>query len=79
VNENVVAFVVSTSSRIDEYTDTLPEVLADPAVTVKLDELADATAYTASTALPEVKSNQIRSPTEKLFVTVTVMVVEVCE
>jgi hypothetical protein len=79
VNENVVALVVSTSSKIDEYTDTFPEVLADPAVTVKLDELAVATAYAASTELPEVKSNQTLSPTEKLFAMVTVIVVEVCE
>jgi len=79
VKENVVAFVVSTSNRIDEYTDTFPELVADAAVTVKVDALAVAIAYAALTALPEVMVNQTRSPTVKLFAMVTVITVVVCE
>jgi hypothetical protein len=79
VNENVVALVVSTSSKIDEYTDTFPELVADAAVTVNCEELAVTIAYAAETALPEVIVNQTRSPAVKLFAMVTVMVVVVCE
>lgn len=79
INENVVAMVVSTSSKIDEYTDTFPELVADAAVTVNCEELAVTTAYAAETALPEVMDNQIRSPTEKLFAMVIVITVVVCE
>jgi hypothetical protein len=79
VKENVVAFVVSTSNKIDEYTDTFPELVADAAVTVKVDALAVATAYAAVTALPEVMVYHSRSPAVKLFAMVTVITVVVCE
>jgi hypothetical protein len=48
-------------------------------VTVNCEELAVATVYTASDAVPEVKSSQTRSPTAKVLVMVTVIVVVVCE
>jgi hypothetical protein len=62
------------------YIVTLPLVVADvPEVTVNCEELAVTTEYTASDAVPEVKSSQTRSPAAKVLVMVTVIVVVVCE
>lgn len=59
---------------------TLPLVVVDvPEVTVNCEELAVTTVYTASDAVPEVKSSQTRSPAAKVLVIVTVIVVVVCE
>ena len=78
--EKVVALVVSTSTKTVAYIVTLPLVVADvPEVTVNCEELAVATVYTASAAVPEVKSSHTRSPTAKVLVMVTVIVVVVCE
>ena len=79
VKEKVVALVVSASTKIPAYIVTLPLVVADAAVTVNCEELAVTTVYTASDAAPEVKSSQTRSPTAKVLVMVTVIVVVVCE
>lgn len=80
MNEKGVAEVVSTSNRTPAYIVTLPLVLVDvPEVTVNCVELAVATTYTASAAVPEVKSSHTRSPTVRLFAMVTVIVVVVCE